>query len=298
MIPPLGPPQELPRAARSRFRRVVVAFDGAGDEDLAAVEAAAAFAARLRAELLGLFIEDIDLARLAEHPGIATFGTLAAGRQHLGAAFLKMALKAHLARTRQAVERAAERQRIRSSFEIRRGRVIAEILSTAAPADLIIIGWRGGPAASVMAPGTPTAKVLAALCEGTARFVLVPRRSAAPDGPVMVAFDGSAAAADGLAAAAEIAADGTIDVAVLAGRTGDADGRHLEAGDILTRIGSRGTIFRMTGPGLDELLAMARARAAGLLVIPVRLMDAQDARRVVERAPCSLLLVREPAAEA
>jgi nucleotide-binding universal stress UspA family protein len=285
------PPQSRPSSGR--FRRVVVAFDGATDEDLAAVEAAATFAARLRADLLGLFIEDIDLARLADLPGITTFGALSAGRCRLGAEHLKTALRAHLARTRQAIERAAERQRVRSTFVVRRGRLIAEILNAAAPADLVIIGWRGGPATSVMAPGTPASTVLAALAEATARFVLVPRPARAPGGPVLVAYDGSLAARDGLAAAGDLAAsDVSIEIALLARRTEDAEAWRREAGEVLAETGSTATVVQVPKGGPDELLAIARARRASLLVVPAGMLDEQAARRVVERTPCSLLLVR------
>lgn len=288
MIPPqaAGP--------TGRFRRVVVAFDGAADEDVAAVEAAAAFAARLRADLLGLFIEDIDLARLAEHAGITTICARSAGHQRLGAEHLKAALRAQLARTRQAMERAAARQRIRSTFEVRRGRLIAEILSTAAPADLVIIGCRGGPATSVMAPGTPALTVLSALSEANVRFVLIPRRAMPPAGPVLVAYDGSVGAREGLAAAAEIGGvDGGIEVVLLAGRLDEVEAREREAGQVLVEAGVSGSSFihvRDGGPG--DLLRLAGSRRASLMVVPVGLLDAASARQVIERAPCSLLLVR------
>lgn len=285
-----------PRAAgpTGRFRRVVVAFDGAADEDVAAVEAAAAFAARLRADLLGLFIEDVDLARLAEHAGITTICARSAGHQRLGAAHLKTALRAQLARTRQAMERAAERQRIRATFEVRRGRLVAEILSTAAPADLVIIGWRGGPATSVMAPGTPATAVLSALSEANVRFVLTPRRATRPAGPVLVAYDGTVAAREGLAAAAEIGGvEGGIEVVLLAGRLDEVEAREREAGQVLAEAGVSGSSFihvRNGGPG--DLLRLARSRRAALMVVPAGLLDAASARQVIERAPCSLLLVR------
>jgi nucleotide-binding universal stress UspA family protein len=280
-------------APGGRFRRVVVAFDGSADEDLAAVEAAAAFAARLRADLLGLFIEDIDLARLAEHAGITTICARSAGHQRLGAEHLKTALKAQLARTREAVERAAERQRIRSTFEVRRGRLIAEILSTAVPADLVIIGWRGGPATSVMAPGTPASAVLAALSEASVRFVLVPRQVSRLGGPVLVAYDGSVAAREGLAAAAEIGgSEGGIEVALLARRVDDAKAQQREAAHVLAEAGIGGSFIHLRDGGPGDLLRVAEARRATLLVVPVGLLDAESARRVVERAPCPLLLVR------
>ena len=49
------------------IRRILVALD-ASRHSLAALEAAAELAARLKAELVGLFVEDIDLLRLAGLP--------------------------------------------------------------------------------------------------------------------------------------------------------------------------------------------------------------------------------------
>ena len=286
----MRPPEA--RVPGGRFRRVVVAFDGAADEDLTAVEAAAAYAARLRADLLGLFIEDIDLARLAEHPGMTTI--CSSGSARLGAEHLKTALKAQLTRTRQAMERAAERQRVRASFEVRRGRLIAEILSAAAPADLVIIGWRGGPATSVIAPGTPASSVLAALSEASVRFVVVPRATGRPGGAVLVAYDGSAAAREGLSAAAEIgASEGGIEVALLARRPEEIEARRREAGQVLAEAGiGNGSYLQLRDGGAGDLLRIAEARRAALMVVPVGLLDASSARQVIERAPCSLLLVR------
>ena len=49
------------------LRRIVVGLD-AGPRDRAALEAAAQLAARMQAELVGLFVEDIDLLHLAGLP--------------------------------------------------------------------------------------------------------------------------------------------------------------------------------------------------------------------------------------
>lgn len=286
----------LPNGARSarRFRRIVVAFDGAADEDPAAVEAGAAFAARLRADLLGLFIEDSDLAKLAEHPGVATFGALSAGRPPLGAAHLKAALRAHLARTRQAIERAAEQRKVHSMFEVRRGRVIAEIVGAASPADLVIIGWRGGAPASVIAPGTPAVALLAALAEATVRCVLIPRRSRTFGGPIVVGYDASASARDGLAAAAEISGSGaTIKVALMTGRLDEAEAWRREASAVMAEADAGGEVFLHLGSAdLMELMTIAGRDRASLLVVPSHRLDPATMRLAIERAPCSLLLVR------
>ena len=192
------------------------------------------------------------------------------------------------------MERAAERQRIRADFEVRRGRLIAEILSTAAPADLVIIGWRGGPATSVVAPGTSATAVLAALSEASVRFVLVPRAAAGPGGPVLVAYDGSAAARDGLSAAAEIGgAEAGVEVVLLARRLDEVEARQHEARRVLSEAGvGRGTFIHLRDGGGGDLLRIARTRRAALMVVPVGLLDAAGAKQIIERAPCSLLLVR------
>lgn len=287
----------LPRPAAQRFRRVVVAFDGACDEDLAAVEAGAGFAARLHAELLGLFIEDIDLARLAEHPGVFTLGAFSAGRRPGASGHLGAVLRAQLVRTRQALDRAAQHRCVRASFEVRRGRVIAEILTAVAPADLVIIGWRGRPD-SVMASGTPAAVVVAAMCEAATPYILLPRPAAVPAGPIIVGFDGGACASGAVAAAAELAGgEGRVEVALLAGADRSAEDLHHAAARILRDLGLGATLIAMPREGLDILLALARARGAGLLVVPAPLLDAESAKRIVEHAPCSVLLVREGQAE-
>ncbi len=53
--------------ARAPIRRILVALDASG-ASLAALDAAARLAATLEAELLGLFVEDEDLLRLAGLP--------------------------------------------------------------------------------------------------------------------------------------------------------------------------------------------------------------------------------------
>lgn len=281
-------------ASGRRFRRIVVAFDGATDEDLAAVETAVAFAARLRADLLGLFIEDSDLAKLAEHPGIATFGSLSAGRAPLGGAHLKAALRAQLTRTRQAMERAAEQRRVRSTFEVRRGRLVAEICGAASPADLVIVGWRGDASTSVLAPGTSAIALLEALGEAAVRWVLIPRRVAARAGPVIVAYDASAAARDGLAAAAEIVgAAGTLQVALLTARLDQAEAWRREAVALAGESGVGVEVFfHLPAADLMELMAIAGRHRASLLVVPTDRLDPATARLTLARAPCSLLLVR------
>jgi hypothetical protein len=111
---------------------------------------------------------------------------------------------------------------------------------------------------------------------------------------VLAAFDGSVAARDGLAAAAEIGGgESGMEVVLLARRLDEIETRQRDAGEVLAEAGTGSASFihvRDGGPG--DLLRIAEARRASLMVVPVGLLDAASARQVVERASCSLLLVR------
>ena len=57
------------------FRRILVALDGSAHV-LAALQAASEMAARMKSELVGLFVEDINLVRLAGLPFPRELGIL------------------------------------------------------------------------------------------------------------------------------------------------------------------------------------------------------------------------------
>ncbi|MGF1640909.1 MAG: hypothetical protein ACFCUO_08170 [Rhodospirillales bacterium] len=283
---------------RPRFRRILMALDPSY-EDVSSVEAAAALAAQLQAELLGLFVEDIDLVRLAEHPEISAYSMLSAGRQRFAAEHLKRALRTQMARSRQAVEAAAARRRIKFAFQVRQGRLVAEVTTEAGTGDLVVVGWsRTG-----IATAWPTSRMGAvatarAVAEATARSVLLLRPETPSGGPVLVAYDGSDAAGQAVAMAADIAAGstGAIEVALLSGRIDQADTWRRE---ITTRLAEAGgptlRFVHMPKAGLDDLCKTAEREAASLLVLAADLaLDADDAaRRRLERLDCSLLLVHQ-----
>jgi nucleotide-binding universal stress UspA family protein len=187
----------------------VVAVD-ASAASLDAAAAAAAVAARLGAELAGLFVEDEDLLRLAALP----FGVVQAPgghREDLDVAAAEARLRAVAAHAREVLERAAAAHRVACSFRVARGRVAAEVIAASEGADLVVLGAsshgrsaRGavgqtaraaatGASAPVLllARGARLGAELVALDDGTpagARAVEVARRLAPADRPpVLVA---------------------------------------------------------------------------------------------------------------
>lgn len=285
-----------------RFRRVVVAFDW-GSENAGAVEVVTALAERLRAELKAMFVEDIDLMRLAEHPHVFAFSTLTATGQQLAAEQLRRVLRMRLARSRDAIEAAARRRQLKYAFEVRQGRLLAEALKGASDEDLVILSWAAAGPAPSWSTGQPPPLVIAqALAEAHARSVLLLHPQAPAGGPLVLAYDGSTEADAALLAALEIADQdgGVIDVALLSGRTADIE-RWAQA--IQATLGAygpgagrsfRARLISLPSGGLEDVCRTAARLNASLIVLGADLALAQrDAgRRALERVGCSVLLVR------
>lgn len=123
--------------------RVVVAVD-ASPPSRAAAEAAAEIAESLGAELVGLFVEDLDLLRLAALPATVESDRLTADLRVCDPESIARQLRAQAARARDAFERAAAGRGLAASFRVARGRTAAEILAAAVDADLVALGHGGG----------------------------------------------------------------------------------------------------------------------------------------------------------
>lgn len=124
------------------IRRILIALD-ASPHSLAALQAAAQLAARLNAELLGLYVEDINLVRLAQMPNARQVAFFSATLRAYGPAQVEEELRAQANRARQALAQAAQRAQLRSEFRITRGVIPVELIQAAEQADLVIVGKSG-----------------------------------------------------------------------------------------------------------------------------------------------------------
>ncbi len=96
-----------------------------------ALEAAAALADRVGAELVGLFIEDEDLLRFAALPFAREIGFASAERRRMDVSELERSLRAHAAEAERTLARVVERSTARWSFRVARGFAAAELLGAA-----------------------------------------------------------------------------------------------------------------------------------------------------------------------
>lgn len=97
-------------------------------------------AVRLNAEVAGLFIEDIDLFNLAGMPFACEVCFPSATRREMDIARLENSLRLLAAEARRALESAARRTELRTSFRVARGPLFAQLLAAASDTDIVIAG--------------------------------------------------------------------------------------------------------------------------------------------------------------
>jgi len=119
------------------LRRIVVGLD-AGPRDRTALEAAARLAERMQAELVGLFVEDIDLLHLAGLPFAREVGYPSAALRQLDVAAMERALRATAQEVRRTLAAIAERAPLSWSFRVARGAVLSELRAAAAEGDIVV----------------------------------------------------------------------------------------------------------------------------------------------------------------
>jgi nucleotide-binding universal stress UspA family protein len=115
----------------------------ASEHSRSALRAAAELASAFQAELVGLFVEDINLLQLADSPFAQEISFLSPGLRQLDRELLKRQLRVQADRARQELAAVASRADIPWTFRVTRGGVSAQILAAATDADLTILGKKG-----------------------------------------------------------------------------------------------------------------------------------------------------------
>ncbi len=230
------------------FRRLLVAVDASPHGESVAAEAAR-LARSLQAELAGLFVMDSELLRLAGLPLAAEVGLTSVRRRRPEPRSMERQLKLEAQRARLALEEAAERYRLRSTFRVTRGEVTAELLAAAREADLLAMGLVGQMGVTGRRLGT---SVRAVAAKAPCPVLLLPP-AVATGKPILAVVDTSPAAAVLWQPAAALAAALERPLHVLVGDNAAEDGA-LEA-ELADAVAAGVTMSRVPVSDLATLSA-------------------------------------------
>jgi nucleotide-binding universal stress UspA family protein len=255
------------------IRRILVALD-ASPPSLAALEAAVELAGRFRAELLGLFVEDVNLLRLAELPFAQEIGFFSATRRKLDTQRIERQFRGQAARIRRVLELIAERTQVNWSFRVARGVIASVLLTAASEVDLIILG-RGGWSLTQRRQLGSTAR---AILSETPCLALILQQGTYLELPMLVVYDGSPLAQKALATAAALVQGegGDLTVLVLADDLDMAHRLQRQAAEWLQGRGVNVRYRPLTKLSVPRLAHILQTEERGTLVLPARSALLQD----------------------
>lgn len=273
------------------IRRILVALD-ASTSSLAALEAAAELAANLEAELIGLYVEDVNLLYLAGLPFAHEVRPSSAIRQRMSSDKMEQDLRLQASQARRALEAAADRAKVRWQFNIVRGQVTAAVLEAALEADLLALGRVSRPFTRSRRLGS-TAR---AATTGTGRSVLLMPLNRDLNYPVLVTYDGSPASRQALSAAGRLAKYSGDDLNVLLLSDSLEDSRELknQANDWLAERGLSAEYHWLPQATVDSLSRLVQAAQNCILVLGGEndLLQAEAIQELLDQTDCPVMLVR------
>jgi nucleotide-binding universal stress UspA family protein len=272
------------------IRRILVALDESPHSQ-AALEAAADLAARFRAELQGLFVEDVNLLRLAELPFTQEVGLFSPSRRRLDAQGVERQLRVQARRVHRALIAAAERAQVRWSFRVARGAIPTELLAAASGVDLIILGKAGWSLARRRRLGS-TARTVAFRAPS---LTLILQEGTRLGTPVVAVYDGSALARRALIAAAALAKEDEGALVVILADGPDAV-RQLQE-ETAGWLGERAVGVRyhsLARTNASKLAHVVRTEGCGTFVLPARseLLKDEGLLALLDEVESPVLLVR------
>jgi nucleotide-binding universal stress UspA family protein len=245
------------------IRRILVALD-ASPHSLAALEASVQLAARIGAELVGLFVEDTALLRLAEIPCTRELLYFSVAGAPLTRESMESKFRAQSEQIRRTLEASARRVQVAWSFRTVRGTIISEIKAAAARVDLVALG-RGGWSLDRRLRAGSTALEIA---DSSLPVLLLPSDRIPENAHLIVYYDSSREAQRGLLAATGLSRAGMDGITVLVESNGEPDPFLIE-----TRLANKDIEIRcvyVDAANEPGLLATLRAEKGGILVLGSR----------------------------
>jgi nucleotide-binding universal stress UspA family protein len=279
------------RELEPTIRRILVALD-ASLHSQAALVAASELADALKAELAGIFVEDVNLLHLAGLPFAREVGYPSGIDRPLDSPSMERELRIQAEQARQTLASVAARRQIRWSFRVVRGQVATELLAAAQGADLLVLG-RASWASTRRVRLGDTARVVVAQA---LRPVLLLQHGHAICQPVHLVYDESPAARRALATAAQLAAltGGHLTVMLVTDAPESAQRLQEEVDERLQAERVKGRYRQLINPSAQELAQALQMAGGGTLIIGADhpLLEGEGLPTLVDAMDCSVVLVR------
>lgn len=270
-----------------KIRRILVALD-ASHHSLAALGAAAELARSLEAELLGLFIEDVNLMHAAGLPMARELQFPFARHAQMTPQRMRRQLRAQALQARRALSSICRRQGIEWAFEVVRGRVLARLLEETAKADMLCVGRASRP----VMQGPRTGSTARAAAVRAHQPVLVIAQGARIQAPVVATYDGSPEADRALLLARRLAIEtgGFLSILVPAGPSMSSEelqeqlADSLEGKDIVVRY------RELAGSGVMSIIRGVQMEGCGTLVVSRASLPQEEIGKLLDGVTCPILL--------
>tara|TARA_B100000676_G_scaffold285821_1_gene314761 strand:- start:390 stop:1316 length:927 start_codon:yes stop_codon:yes gene_type:complete len=275
--------------------RILVALD-ATEDSLALLDLATRMAAKLRAELEGLFVEDINLLRMADLPCTRVVSVATTSGQGMSLPSMERELRRQARVARDTLAMNAERYAVRWSFRTARGAMASEILSAASEADIVIVGKSDRAYPQRLRLGA-TARTLSAHSPSTVliahhRFVTT---DYSPPGAILVAYDDTETGDRGLRLAARLALSERHPLTVLIPDSKRAGQRLKDSAEtLLTAFGLQPRIRMIDRGESSRLVEIVHAEHGELFVLGCEspLLRGKTTDKVVESLEVPVFLIR------
>ena len=269
---------------------IAVAID-CSPHSKASLEAAAEMAARLKAELIGIFVEDIDLLHMAGLPFAEEVRLYSATTTKLDTAQLERMLRQQAGQAQELLRHAAEARTLRHTFRVLRGMVPEQLMLAAPEADMLVLG-RSGRSPSCRKGLGSTART--ALAEGRMNVMLMRPGITAAEGPLLVLYDESEAARRAFETALEIAGpSSTLNLLVTDPAPEAVERCRLETEALMSEKGIESEYYHLPFTDSRQLISFIRMIDSGLLVIGEGInLPAETLRELIDNIDYPVLVVR------
>lgn len=249
------------------LRRILVALD-TSPQSQAALEAAVNLAAKMNAELLGLFVEDTALLRLVEVPCAREILYFSTAENVLTRASMESRFRVQAEQARKALADAARRAHVEWSFRTARGDVASEVLAAASDVDLLAMGKGGWSLDRKIRMGSTALE----LSTSSIPVLLLPESGLPPKASLVVYYDGSPAAKRGLLAALELEDAGMDGITALleAANPGEATKLQDEINSLAPRDAHNLRYLQINPDDKTSLRRALETESTGVLVLGSR----------------------------